>query len=240
MVDIDIYKARIGTFSTSLVSYSRFTMVPSEMQGRVFKLCFLILFSLSILCSRYDPSIESNPGPASQSNKFLHKSEDEKKLFSETRKINSNITNIHSHREFLIRCLINNMSPRCLRSKFSLATRRTAEDRISQIVLHYDNELNLLYEKKEKVCSQLKDISGLSRFNFLLDTLDSFDLKEKKILVKTKERNNLLSSQEELNTSNSDSAPDSGLSWIPDLHLTTTEKRLLLNNEDTCDRLMME
>ena len=174
MVDINIYKARIGTFSTSHVCYSRFTMASSKVHGRYFKLCFLILFSLSILCSRYDRSIESNPRPASQSNKFPHRSEEEKKLLSEARKINSDITNIHSHREFLRRCLINNVSPRCLRSKFSLATRRTTEDlkaameqlnessnkyRKPLIVQHYDNELKLLYEKKEKVYNQLKNIS---------------------------------------------------------------------------------
>ena len=60
---------------------------------------------------------------------------------------------------------------------------------MSLIVQHYDNELKLLYERKEKVYNQLKNISDLSRFNFLLDTLDFSTWKKKKILVKTKERN---------------------------------------------------
>ena len=115
MDDLDNYRRRIGTFISTHHSASRINTLhrgKDNATSFIFKVAFLVCFSLPVFCSTQDPSIAKNPGPRQRDTPFPYTTAQEKTLFLQIRKLHEDRININSHTLFLQNCLNNRLVPK--------------------------------------------------------------------------------------------------------------------------------
>ena len=109
MIDLESYRAGIGTFLNNRISYNgRFCYYKKRgfsvhiVYHKIFIKVFsvLCLFNLTLLLLTKDPAIEWNLGPGNYQ-KIIFTSDQEKKLFQCLRSINNDIAHISSHQQFM-------------------------------------------------------------------------------------------------------------------------------------------
>ena len=171
MDDLDNYRCRTGTFILSHHSVSRSNTLHRGRDNAtsfIFKVAFLVCFSLAIFCSTQDPSIAKNPGPGQRDIPFPYTTAQEKTLFLQIRKLHKDRININSHALFPKNCLNNQVIPNGLLPTFSSAVARPNEDLNYKLELLQQNNsfsrMNVIISRYQgllfKFDEQLKEVKG--------------------------------------------------------------------------------
>ena len=239
MVDLITYRSTVGTFVSCHASYSQGSTKGSNANlSNGFSLTFLLTIGLQVLCSRGDPSIESNPGPGSTQ---------EDKAVKLLKLIYSDIATVSSHRFYLKFCHEINIVPKGFKNKLSLATFKPSNEVIQKLynvkhkaemdmvglhIDHYENVLQHLKNEQVKELMKLSSICDKKNYKEHIDTLESTFQSEIYRLQQLKEKK-----LDRLLSINSDTLKSEN-SWIPELKLTNTENNFIQQGEDLSDTII--
>ena len=203
MIDVDLYRARIGSFSapSAVRSLLKDERVPRSVRSPRIRMHFLFLFSLGFLLLL--ANVERNPGPKNFT-PFLYKSDGEKSLFLQVKKLELFLVKVASHRTFLDFCrqneripsgLLSNL-PLCalkpdgvLKEKFGTLNHDISFSSMDLILAHYrDRVIPDLQRDIRTARLELRKICDNDRYTFLNSCLDSFRHKELLQQKKRKEK----------------------------------------------------
>ena len=259
MVDLETYRARVGVFSGQRKccrgQLSRFVRGSSRFGwSAAVRVSLLFIFCINAALLVFDGVHRKQPGPRTV-NSFPYTSDQEKVVFLKVKSLELYRVKCVSHLSFLNYCKQKGQVPAGLLTTLPMSAARpdkTLEEKINAlqqdistasldiIIDHYANRaVPQLEGNINEAKEELRALSDSTRYQFLLDSLKNFILKEQRRQTekKRKKLESMFSNISDFRTSFATNFHVRNR-WLPLLSLSMLERTFLLSGRQLCDNLV--